>query len=90
MRKALLKCTALLFAMTTIAACPLSAEASTLKTEDGIRYIQYDSGEAKPYTGWTAKAGKRYYVRVQGFKKVGKAYYYGAWSKTVNVVIRKK
>lgn len=36
------------------------------------------------------KAGKRYYVRVQGFKKVGKAYYYGAWSKTVNVVIRKK
>ena len=36
------------------------------------------------------KAGKRYYVRVQGFKKVGKTYYYGAWSKTVNVVIRKK
>lgn len=35
-------------------------------------------------------AGKRYYVRVQGFKKVGKTYYYGAWSKTVNVVIRKK
>lgn len=36
------------------------------------------------------KAGKRYYVRVQGFRKVGKTYYYGAWSKTVNVVIRKK
>ena len=36
------------------------------------------------------KAGKRYYVRVQGFKKVGKTYYYGAWSKTANVVIRKK
>lgn len=35
-------------------------------------------------------AGKRYYVRVQGFKKVGKTYYYGAWSKTANVVIRKK
>lgn len=35
-------------------------------------------------------AGKRYYVRVQGFKKVGKTYYYGAWSKSVNVVIRKK
>lgn len=35
-------------------------------------------------------AGKRYYVRVQGFKKVGKTYYYGVWSKTVNVVIRKK
>ena len=35
-------------------------------------------------------AGKRYYVRVQGFKKVGKSYYYGAWSKTANVVIRKK
>lgn len=36
------------------------------------------------------KAGKRYYVRVQGFKKVGKTYYYGVWSKTANVVIRKK
>ena len=24
------------------------------------------------------------------YKKVGKTYYYGAWSKTVNVVIRKK
>lgn len=36
------------------------------------------------------KAGKRYYVRVQGFKKVGKTYYYGAWSKSVNVVIRKR
>lgn len=35
-------------------------------------------------------AGKRYYVRGQGFKKVGKTYYYGAWSKTANVVIRKK
>lgn len=35
-------------------------------------------------------AGKRYYVRVQGFKKVGKTYYYGVWSKTANVVIRKK
>lgn len=55
--------------MTTIAACPLSAEASTLKTEDGIRYIQYDSGEAKPYTGWTTKAGKRYYYKNGILKK---------------------
>ena len=69
MRKALSKCAALLLAMTTIAACPLSAEASTLKTEDGIRYIQYDSGEAKPYTGWTAKAGKRYYYKNGIMKK---------------------
>ena len=69
MRKALSKCAALLLAMTTIAACPLSAEASTLKTEDGIRYIQYDSGEAKPYTGWTTKAGKRYYYKNGIMKK---------------------
>lgn len=69
MRKTLSKCAALLLAMTTIAACPLSAEASTLKTEDGIRYIQYDSGEAKPYTGWTTKAGKRYYYKNGILKK---------------------
>lgn len=52
-----------------IAVCPLSAEASTLKTEDGIRYIQYDSGETKPYTGWTTKAGKRYYYKNGIMKK---------------------
>lgn len=54
------KFAAIFLAAASIYMCPLSAEASTLKTENSIRYIQYDSGETKPYTGWTTRAGKRY------------------------------
>lgn len=60
---------ALFAAITVIAVCPLSAEASTLKTEDGVKYIQYDNGETKPYTGWTKKSGKRYYYKNGIMKK---------------------
>ncbi|MCI7767536.1 MAG: hypothetical protein MSJ26_06100 [Oscillospiraceae bacterium] len=59
---------ALFMAMSALAVCPLSAEAAVLKTEDGIRYIQYDNGETKAYTGWTTKAGKRYYY-IDGIMK---------------------
>lgn len=62
--------TAALFAAAMIIAiCPLSAEAATLETENGIRYIRYDSGETKAYTGWTTKAGKRYYYKNGIMKK---------------------
>lgn len=60
---------ALFVAVTAIAMCPLSVEASDLKTEDGVKYIQYDNGETKLYTGWTKKAGKRYYYKNGIMKK---------------------
>lgn len=69
MNRTFVRCAAMFFAAAAIAVCPLSAEASTLKTDDGIRYIQYDSGETKPYTGWTAKGGKRYYYKNGIMKK---------------------
>ena len=69
MKKIFGKCAAMFLAVSTIALCPLSAEASTLTTENGIRYIQYDSGETKPYTGWTTKSGKRYYYKNGIMKK---------------------
>ena len=69
MNRTFVRCAAMFFAAAAIAVCPLSAKASTLKTEDGIRYIQYDSGETKPYTGWTAKGGKRYYYKNGVMKK---------------------
>lgn len=63
MKKSIKKIYALLGAITVIAACPISTCAHTLKTEDGIKYIRYDSGETEPYTGWTKKSGKRYYYK---------------------------
>lgn len=54
---------ALLAAATVISASSLSVSAATLKTENGIKYVQSDSGETKVYTGWTKKAGKRYYYK---------------------------
>ena len=69
MKKIFGKCAAMFLAVSAIALCPLSAEASTLTTENGIRYIQYDSGETKPYTGWTTKSGKRYYYKNGIMKK---------------------
>lgn len=54
---------ALFAAIAVIIVCSLPAEASALKTENGIKYIQYDNGETTPYTGWTKKAGRRYYYK---------------------------
>ena len=54
---------ALIGAAAIMAACPISAAAVSLKTVNGVKYIQYDSGESKVYTGWTTKAGKRYYYK---------------------------
>lgn len=52
-----------------LAAMPISAEAVTLKTENGIKYVQNDSGETKTYTGWIKKSGKRYYYKDGVMKK---------------------
>lgn len=35
------------------------------------------------------KAGKRYYVRIRTFKKVGNKTYYSAWSNSKSVVTKK-
>ena len=68
--KSIIKRTAAIFlASAAIAVCPILSEASTLKTADGIRYIVYDNGETKPYTGWTTKSGKRYYYKNGVMKK---------------------
>lgn len=69
MRSIIKRTAAIFLASAAIAVCPISAEASTLKTEDGIRYIVYDNGETKPYTGWTTKSGKRYYYKNGVMKK---------------------
>lgn len=60
---------AVLAAATVITASCLSAGAATLKTENGIKYIQQDDGETKVYTGWVKKAGKRYYYKDGIMKK---------------------
>ncbi len=64
-----IKKTAAIAAAALMAVCPLSVSAASLKTENGIRYIQYDNGETKAYTGWTSKAGKRYYYKNGIMKK---------------------
>lgn len=58
-----------LVAATVITANCFSAGAATLKTENGIKYIQQDDGETKVYTGWVKKAGKRYYYKDGIMKK---------------------
>lgn len=52
-----------------LAAMPISAGAVTLKTENGIKYVQNDSGEVKTYTGWFRSSGKRYYCKDGVVKK---------------------
>ena len=41
------------------------------------------------YTLKKLKKGKTYYVKVRAFNKVGKKYYYSAYSKTRKVKIKK-
>ena len=36
------------------------------------------------------KAGKKYYIKVRSYKKVGNNYYYGVWSDLRGVVVIKK
>ena len=60
---------AILAAATVFTASSLQVSAATLKTENGIKYIQQDDGETKVYTGWTKKAGKRYYYKNGIMKK---------------------
>lgn len=69
MKKILMTLATVCTMVATMAVCPLPVEAATLKTEDGIKYIQYDSGETKVYTGWTTKAGNRYYYKNGIMKK---------------------
>ncbi len=67
--KKILKTTAALIAAAVMTfTVPLTAAAASLKTDGGLMYIQEDSGEASLYTGWTKKAGKRYYYK-DGVKK---------------------
>ena len=40
-----------------------------MQTVDGIKYIRYDNGETKAYTGWTKKSGDRYYYKNGIMKK---------------------
>lgn len=68
----IIKRTAALLAVATVMSmCPLSIEASTLKTENGVKYIQYDNGQSVAYTGWTKNktTGKRYYYKNGIMKK---------------------
>lgn len=65
---------ALISAAAVIAMCPLSAEAATLETENGIRYIRYDSGETKAYTGWTTKIGKTLLLQKRRYEEKLLAY----------------
>lgn len=69
MKNNIKKTAAAIAAAALMAVCPLSVSAASLKTENGIRYIQYDNGETKAYTGWTSKAGKRYYYKNGIMKK---------------------
>lgn len=69
MKKAFRGIAAVMAAVTVITASCLSVGAATLKTENGIKYIQQDDGETKVYTGWVKKAGKRYYYKDGIMKK---------------------
>lgn len=69
MKNNIKKTAAAIAAAALMAVCPLSVSAASLKTENGIRYIQYENGETKAYTGWTSKAGKRYYYKNGIMKK---------------------
>lgn len=67
--KKILKATAAILAAATMTfTVPMTAAAASLKADDGLMYIQEDSSEASLYTGWTKKAGKRYYYK-DGVKK---------------------
>lgn len=69
MKNSLKRTAAALTAAMMLAAIPISAEAVTLKTKNGIKYVQNDSGETKTYTGWVKKSGKRYYYKDGVMKK---------------------
>lgn len=69
MNSLLKRTAAALTAAMMLAAMPIFAEAVTLKTENGIKYVQNDSGEIKTYTGWVKKSGKRYYYKDGMMKK---------------------
>ncbi len=60
MKNILKKTAAVLAAVTVISACPVTAFADKLYTQDGLKYVQRDNGEASVYSGWTKKDGKRY------------------------------
>lgn len=67
--KKILKATAAILAAATMTfTVPMTAAAASLKTDGGLMYIQQDGGEASLYTGWTKKAGKRYFYK-KGVKK---------------------
>lgn len=68
MKKILNVAAAVLAAAAMTFTVPMTAAAASLKTDDGLMYIQQDSGETSLYTGWTKKAGKRYYYK-KGVKK---------------------
>lgn len=40
-----------------------SAEKATLLEKDGLKYIQYENGDVKLYSGWTKRADKRFYYK---------------------------
>ncbi len=60
MKNILKKTAAVLAAVTVISACPVTASADKLFTQDGLKYVQRDNGETAVYSGWTKKDGKRY------------------------------
>lgn len=64
-----LKKSAAVMTAAMLAMCPFSAEAVTLKTENGLKYVQTDSGELKAYTGWFRKSDKKYYFKDGAMKK---------------------
>ena len=73
----------------------------TAKTLKGITGYQFRYATNKNFTGakvkatkaptyqFNASAGKTYYVAVRGYAKVGKTTYYGKWSKTTTVSMKK-
>lgn len=69
MKSSIKKIIAVAAASMMLAVCPISAQATSLKTENGIKYVQSDSGETKAYTGWVNNSGKKYYYKDGVMKK---------------------
>lgn len=63
------KAAAVFAASVMLGTCPMSAEAVTLQTDNGIKYISCDNGDTKPYTGWSTMSGKKYYYKNGIMKK---------------------
>ena len=61
---------------------------STRKSFKNKKTVNFAKAKITKKTVKKLRSGKKYYVRVRTYKKIGKKYYYSAWSKVENVKVK--